>query len=107
MYISYDCDGGSYVHDVALPHQDLLGFLAYLLDESFAQELFVTQSIDAGIEVEWGHPCMSSEMDRCQARTESCAPNGAVSEAHSSDMVFRGIPPANYGSLAPLGSASP
>ena len=66
MYVSDDCDGRSYVHDIALPHQDFLGFLAYFFDQSFAEELLVAQPIDARVEIEWGHPRASEQAERAE-----------------------------------------
>lgn len=53
--ITDDSDRGGDVNDIALPHEHLLGLLAYFAEERLAEELLVEQPFDAGVEVERGH----------------------------------------------------
>lgn len=62
MYIPYDCDGGADMHNIAFPHQNLLGLFTNLPQQCLSEQLFLKSLLDALIEVEWGHPKRPAEL---------------------------------------------
>jgi hypothetical protein len=62
MDITDNGDRSCDVHDVTLPHEDLLCLLADLAQEGLAEETFLKELRDAGVDVEAAH---SEERKEC------------------------------------------
>jgi hypothetical protein len=55
MDVSYYGDGGFYVYDVSLTHEDLFGLLADFLEDCLVEELLLHELLYTCIQVERGH----------------------------------------------------